>query len=444
LATVPGVFSGSRSKAIALSRPYLRIAAVAALTALAACSSTAGTRRPTAPTAAAATAAPSTTGTGTTTGVTATAIHVGALVYSAFYSGGVTGALARFKRQNDAGGVYGRKIVMDDVADDLSDQSHDVAAAQKLVEEDHVFAVVPVLTQTLGAAPFLEQAKVPFFGWSIQPIWCNNPYAFGFEGNDCDQTQAKTVADTAAVEQRLFPDGTAKGKTIALESTDADSARLALKGFAADWEAHGATVVLQDTTIPAPPAVVGDYTPYAERLLTSDNGRPPDLIVVVLAVAGSAGLNAKLQQLGYHGIVQGFSLYDPRIAKIANGFVNLVQLEPFEANTPAIAQMRADVAAQSPTTQLSQPVAAGYWSADLFIAALQRAGPNLTRESLIAALNGGFHYEVAGGTPPIEFPQGHSQGSPCAAYVQGNGTGFDVKIPLTCAPVIPNPLLGRT
>jgi len=423
--------------------------ALAVVTVVAACSSATraahGGGVPT--TAVASTAAPAASAAAaaavaTTTGVTPTEVHVGALVYSSFYNDGVTGALARFKRQNDAGGVFGRRIVVDEVADDRSDQTQDLAVAKKLVEQDHVFAIVPVLTQTLGASQYLAQAKVPFFGWSIQPVWCNNPYAFGFDGNDCDQTQAKSVADTVAVEQRLFPDGTAAGKTVALESSDADSARLALKGFAADWKAHGATVVLEDTSIPTPPAVVGDYTPFAEKLLTSANGRPPDVIVVVLAVAGSAGLNAKLQQLGYHGIVQGFSLYDPRIAKIAKGFVNLVQIEPFEANTAAINQMRADVRAESPTTQLSQPVAAGYWTADLFLAALEKAGPNLTRESLVAALNGGFHYEVTGGTPPIDFPQGHTQGSPCAAYVRGNGTGFDVAIPLTCAPVIPNPLLN--
>jgi len=198
--------------------------------------------------------------------------------------------------------------------------------------------------------------------------------------------------------------------------------------------------VAQDTSVPTPPAAVGDYTPFVTRLLSGNGGKAPDLIEMVTSVGDTAGLNKKLQALGYKGIVLGFTLYDPRLAAAAKGSSSLVQFEPYESRTPATQQMVADLHAVNPTVALSQTAAAGYWSADLFVALLQKVGRNLSRESLVAAANSGFHYGVDGGTPPVDYPAYHSIIAPCAAFVEGNGTGFDVKVPLSCADVIPNPL----
>ena len=129
----------------------------------------------------------------TTTGVTATEIHVGAILYKAFYADGLTGFEARIKKENDAGGIYGRKIVIDAALDDGQVNSQNLTVAKTLVQQDNVFAVVPVFTAAFNGATYLNDQKVPFFGWSVQPIWCNLNWGFGFWGNDCDQSTQPTT-----------------------------------------------------------------------------------------------------------------------------------------------------------------------------------------------------------------------------------------------------------
>ncbi|HZQ57042.1 MAG TPA: ABC transporter substrate-binding protein [Acidimicrobiales bacterium] len=377
----------------------------------------------------------------TTTGVTATQVKLGALIYKAFYADVVNGFNARLKRENDAGGVYGRKIVVDTVADDNQTADQDLAAAKTLVQQDNVFAVAPVMTAALGGATFLETSKVPFFGWSIEPRWCGLNWGFGFQGNDCDQSTQKRALDIPVAQAKLFPDGDPKGKTIAVTSEDNDSARAAANGAAKTWEAAGAKVVLVDTSIPSPPAVVGDFTPFAQKVMTSNNGGPPDYVEMVNSVSDTIGLFKKLSQLGYKGVAQGFTNYDPRLLGQTKGLSSEVGFAPYEdaASVPVVQQMITDLKAFQSNIVLSQPAAAGYWIADFFIQALKKAGPNLTREALYNAINGGFTYDNHGGTTPVQWPLAHTFSQAGFSFVTDAGDHFDVPVHLTAVPIIPNP-----
>lgn len=376
-------------------------------------------------------------------GVTKTAIHVGGIEYKAFFGDAQIGVQARFKRQNDAGGVFGRRLVLDTTIDDNQDATLDLNAAKTLVQQDHEFAILPVMTANLAASDFLAQQQVPFFGWSIEPRWCGNQYGFGFNGNDCDISKLANIGDPIAVQQKLFPDGSAQGKTVALLAEDVNSAITALNSFATLWRQHGARVVLIDTSTPSPPAVVGDYTPYAEKVLNSNGGKGPDMVVTLESVSNTLGMYSKLKALGYKGILQDFTLYDPRLAGSTAGLVTEIQFAPYEeaSTNTAVQQMVTDLKAVDPGVVLSQPAAAGYWSADLFIAMLKKAGPNLTRASFMRAANAAFSYDFGGGVGTVRFPDYHSAMAPCQSFVRSNGHSFDVVIPLTCEPLIKNPLL---
>ena len=442
------------------------VVAVASLVALAACSSSKKSSGSTATTAAASpttagatatTAGPSGGGAGTlptvppipaisghtTTGVTATEIHVGAILYKAFYADGLTGFEARIKKQNDAGGVYGRKIVVDTALDDGQVEDQDITAAKTLVQQDNVFAVAPVFTAAFSGATYLNQNKVPFFGWSVQPIWCGLNWGFGFWGNDCDETTVKVTGDFPVAERLLFPDQTVQGKTIAVVSEDNTSAAVEADDVSAIWNKDGAKVVDKDETIPTPPAVVGDYTPFANKVMTSNNGQPPDLVEIVGSVSDTLLLYRKLQQLGYKGIVQDFDLYDPHFAANTKGLVTSIQMEPFEvaSSVPAVQTMITDLKAYDPNVALSQPAEAGYWTADFLIQALLKVGPDLSREALYNAINGGFTYTYnGGGSVPVQWPLGHTMIQVGAGFVQANGTGFTVLVkPDHLLPLIPNP-----
>jgi branched-chain amino acid transport system substrate-binding protein len=379
----------------------------------------------------------------TTTGVTATEIHVGGIYYKTYFGDGPDGFNARIKRENDAGGINGRKIVLDRMIEDGNVADQDITAAKALVLEDHEFAVVPVFTQALGGATFLNDQKVPFFGWSVEPRWCNLNWGFGFWGNDCDLTKAPLALDFPPIFAKLFPDGTLQGHTVGLITGDVDSGRTAMLQFASVWRTAGAKVVLTDSSIPPAPAVVGDYTPFAEKVLTANAGQPPDAIEILGDFGLTLGLDKKLIQLGYKGITLGFTDYDPRIVGTTKGMDTLLQYAPFEQSTdvPAVQQMISDLNAYKPNIPHTQAVESGWLTADFFIQALKKAGPNLSREALYNAINGGFTYDNQGISVPVKWPVAHQLIQVGGAVVQDEGTSYKVLVPLTPQAYIPNPYL---
>ena len=379
----------------------------------------------------------------TTTGITPTEIHFGGVYFKTYYAGADDGFNARLKRENDAGGVFGRKLVLDTMIDDAAVGDQDLTAVKTLVQQDHVFAVAPVFTSALAGAQYLNDAKVPFFGWSIEPRWCNLDWAFGFEGDDCDLTKSPLALDFPPIAAHLFSDNTLNGHTVAMVTEDADSAITSTNQFAAVWKAGGATVVLNDSSIPSPPAVVGDFTPFAEKVMTANNGQPPDLVEIVGGFGTVVGLDKKLVQLGFKGKILGFTDYDPRVRGTTKGMITLLQYAPFESasTVPAVQQMVTDLTAYKSDIALSQPVLAGYWTADFLIQALKKAGPNLSREALYNVINSGFTYDNHGAMDPVVWPVAHHLIQVGASFVQDDGSSYGVLVPLTVQGYLPNPLL---
>jgi hypothetical protein len=100
-------------------------------------------------------------------------------------------------------------------------------------------------------------------------------------------------------------------------------------------------------------------------------------------------------------------------------------------------QLVTDVQKIAPDQPIDQGVIAGYWSADLFLAAVKKAGKKLTTASLLAAANAKFTYQVPDTVGPTTFPGAHSLPTPCGALVASNGTAYAVKVPYSCARVVP-------
>ena len=95
--------------------------------------------------------------------MTSTTIKVGGLAavtnqLGQPYASGFDGLQAYFNYINAKGGVYGHKFQLVARLDDQDRASGDVEAARELVEQDHVFAVAPVVTDIFDSAvvPGLE------------------------------------------------------------------------------------------------------------------------------------------------------------------------------------------------------------------------------------------------------------------------------------------------
>jgi ABC-type branched-subunit amino acid transport system substrate-binding protein len=371
-----------------------------------------------------------------TRGVTDDTITVGGLGYSAFYADSAVGAQARFDKANNSNEIPGgRKINFLGFRDDGSDPSKNLDEGRKLVQEDQIFAAVPVITPFLGASDFFAQNKTPFIGWGIASGFCENPFGFGFSGcltPEDPKTAASTWGDL--IKKGNF-NGDAKGKTAAVISEDNDSGRAGVKVITASAKAGGFKVVYNKNPVPPPPAAVSDYTPFANEIMSSNNGRPPDVVFVVTAFSNVTGIQAKLTELGYQGVLTNAVGYDPRLAAQFTGSSVFIQFNAFESaqqGNTAMQRIIAEVRAVKPDQMLTQPVLAGYLSADMFVQMLKKTGKNLTDTRFLRAANKDFKYEPKDLAGPITFPSGHTRGGTCGTLVESDGTNYTIRVPFAC------------
>src|SRR3954468_19835086 len=91
------------------------------------------------------------------------------------------GALAYFKKVNDAGGVNGKKVELLSM-DDKNDRKTAGANAVKLVNENNVVALFGFASATLSldAMPIVQEKRVPFFApfTGADAIHKQNQYVF--------------------------------------------------------------------------------------------------------------------------------------------------------------------------------------------------------------------------------------------------------------------------
>jgi branched-chain amino acid transport system substrate-binding protein len=84
----------------------------------------------------------------------------------AIAAGVAQGFVAGIVRFNKSGGLDGRKIEFLGVLDDGFSGQTNLTNAQKLVENDHVMAVAPMISEIAGSATgtFLARSHTPFIG----------------------------------------------------------------------------------------------------------------------------------------------------------------------------------------------------------------------------------------------------------------------------------------
>ncbi|MCZ7534714.1 MAG: ABC transporter substrate-binding protein [Acidimicrobiia bacterium] len=372
----------------------------------------------------------------TTRGVTDTSVKVGGIVWMGQFSGIEAGVAARLDRTNSEGGVNGRTVELVAVEDDGNDSAANLAAAEQLVRQEEVFAILPMQSSAIGAVDFLIEEQVPFFGWGVNPAFCRNEIGFGITGCVSDpKLERGSNAMGTALKQRFDGD---TDKSIAILAEDNDSGRGGIVLLQNSLEAIGFDVVYAEGAVPAPPTAVGDFTPFVNSLVESDGGEPPDMIMLQLSTTNAISMSDALQAR-YDGLVIT-PFYDPRLvgSPAFDGHLVLTQMLPYEwaDENPALAQMIEDVdtydAANGTETLHSLSVAAGYWAADFFLSVLEATGDDLTVEKFLATVNGGFEWEAPGVIGPSTWPENHGYPVPCAALSLVENGAYVRDVPLVC------------
>jgi hypothetical protein len=264
--------------------------------------------------------------------------------------------------------------------------------------------------------------------------FCGNPYGFGFTG--CPVPKNATSNAWPLLIANVFPAG-ATGRAVAIVAESTPSGQYELDALSAAAASEQFTVAYAKTSLAAP--ATPDYNAVAKEVLASNNGKSPDAVFVLGGASNVLGMQQALAANGYLGLFTNEIEYSPYLVAPAVGAMVYTQTAPTETVTvnAAMQQLVRDVQKVAPGQPIDQSVLAGYWSADLFLAAVQKAGRHLTVASLEKAANVKFTYEVADTVGPTRFPAAHSLPTPCGALVSSSGTAYAVTVPYKCGRVVP-------
>ena len=377
------------------------------------------------------------------TGITADEITVAGLGPNNPYKqfGADTGAMARFKVANDDGGVNGRTINYIGWTDDGNSPDTNLQETRRLIQQEGVAALVPVMTPWfLEGAEFAEQQGIPAFGWGISAGFCESKFAFGFSGCLTPPPPVKIASNTwgSLIDEYFQSQGEqqgAEGKTAAVIAEDNDSGRSGVKVIAATAEAVDMDVVYEKASMPAAEGgtPVSDFSPYINDIMTSADGGQPDVVFVVISQNNLLGFAPALDAAGFEGLQTNAVLYSPQAAAIITDDFVLTQFATPEAaaDTPTVQEFVDAVEAVDPEAVINQPTIAGYIAADMFIAALEKAGKNPTPESIQEAA-AKMTYSIEGMVGPTKYPKGFKQGTPCGQLAESTGDAFTVAVAFSC------------
>lgn len=365
----------------------------------------------------------------TTRGISDDSIKVGGIQYGLYFADAAKGVEARIKLANDAGGVHGRTIEFVGAKEDDNDPTKDQDLVRSLVEQDEVFALLPVMSGGFGAGDYVEQNNIPMFGYGINPAFCEIPSSFGITG--CVTNPSLEVGSNALGTALVdYFDGDTD-KSIAFLAEDNDAGRGGLVLLEASVADKGFDVVYAKPSLPAPPEQAGDVSPFVADLLKSDDGDAPDMIYLQATLSGTKIADA-LQQGGYKGMIITPS-YSPMLLGMP-GYDDIYINTQFgmDPTIPANVEMMKAVNSLYPDQEISLALIAGYYSADMFLKALDATGKDLSVESFLKTLNDGFTYEAEGVVGESNWPENHDSPVPCSVMTMVENDAFQAIQSLTC------------
>ncbi|WP_406410651.1 ABC transporter substrate-binding protein [Streptomyces sp. NBC_01614] len=311
-------------------------------------------------------------------------------------------AKAYFDYVNAHGGVHGRKIDYK-YLDDAYNPVRTVSVVRKLVEQDKVFAIfnglgTPTHTKVVD---YLNSRKVPDLLVASGCVCWDDPkklpYTFGFI---TDYVREGKIL--GAYIKKTFP-----GKRIAYFTQDDQVGRDGINGL--DKEISAASIVSRQVYQPGNL----DITPQ----ITAIDQASADVIVMFGIPQYAAQLRKEQLKLGNKAqlvlstsasdpgtlvrLLQGASA-DQSATSLIQGIVTDGALpQPADARNPWIRLFTKILNEHAPSLSLTTSTVLSMSSAYIFVQALQAAGPDPTRQSLVTAMErGGFTWP---GYTPLGF-----------------------------------------
>ncbi len=297
------------------------------------------------------------------------------------------GVLAYFKKVNDQGGVHGRRMELATL-DDANDTKRSAENTRKLLEELRVFALYGYASATLSrpALPLVEELKVPFIGpfTGAAPMRVFNKYVYNIRASYADELE-KIVDHYSLFGIKRFAivhydDAVGKANYGIVERALKERGLTpvsvaAFKDRRNPDIASGVKAVLQGN-----PDVV---------ILTTLYKTSADFIKAARRAGSTAqmvsnsfpGASPLAKELGSDGPGVAISQVVPPVTK---------------ASVPVVAEYREAAEKLLNRKDYSFTSLEAYIGAKVLVEAIRRAGPRITRESFMQALDSMSGYDTGG------------------------------------------------
>ena len=298
------------------------------------------------------------------------------------------GITAAFEEANRSGGVHGRKLKLISV-DDGYEPDKAIAATKKLIEADKVFALIgPVGTPTSAAAqPIASAAKVPFIGAFTGAMFLRNAKL-----ENVINVRASYDAETEAWVKHLTED--LKIKKIAIFYQDDAFGRAGLSGFKQAMDKRGLEIAAEGTFERNTVAV-------KSALLTLKRAEP-EAVVMVSPYKPSAEFIKLAHKIDFNPVFVNISFVGAgalarELGADGNGVV-VSQVVPFpwDASLKAVADYQAAIKALDAQGQPEFVSLEGYLVGRLTVAALEKAGKDVSREVLLRTIKETGQFDIGG------------------------------------------------
>src|SRR5436190_13373388 len=282
------------------------------------------------------------------------------------------GALAYFKKVNDAGGVHGRKLELVTL-DDANQVPRAEANTKKLVEEQGVFALMGYASATLSrpALPHVEKHRIPFLSpfTGADPMRVFHRYVYNMRASYADELE-KIVEHFAPLGVKRFSI-VYYDDVVGRENFSAVDRALKQRGLTAV-----SVAAFKDRAKPDIEAGVKEIA----------KGSPDVVILTTLYKASSdfiklarkSGMSAQMVSNSFPGA----SPLANELGKNGAGvIVATVVPPPTQRSLPIVQEYQAAIEKQLGKKEFSFTSLESFIGAKVLVEALKKAGPKPTRES---------------------------------------------------------------
>lgn len=323
------------------------------------------------------------------------------------------GARAYFKKVNDAGGIHGRKIELVTL-DDANDTKKAEANTKTLLENHNPIVFFGYASATLSkpALPHVEAAKAPFFApfTGADPMRKFNRYVYNHRASYADELE-KIVEHYTTFGLKRF---------AVLHYDDAVGKE--------NFNAVDRALKSRNLTTVAVAAVTRKQTDFDKEVAAVINANP-DVVITTTLYKTSADFIKLSRKLGSGAQFVSTSFAGSTALANALGAAGLgvamSQVAPSytKRSIPVVREYQAAMEALLGKKEFAYTSLESYIAAKVLVEGLRRAGPQPTREKVLAALDAVKDYDV-GGYMVSFSPTNHNGSSFVALSILGRDLAF--------------------